>query len=127
MPEEYALKWAKILGERLLKSGMDRKGGTLWSQDMARVAIVSAIDEATAKTSEHLTRVTDQGVLLAEHLTLMNAVSDEAAKALDLLSRQTCPCHEISEDNKLKNHSEGCSVRIACEALAEMKKLMEET
>lgn len=58
MPDENcALKWAKILGKRLLESGMDRKGGTLWSEDMARVAIANAIDEVTRELREALEQI----------------------------------------------------------------------
>ena len=43
--DEIAARCAKRLGKRLLESGMDRKGGTLWSEDMARVAMLDAIEE----------------------------------------------------------------------------------
>ena len=94
---------------------------------LEQIKEIRSLRTTITKIGEHLTRVTDQGVLLAEHLTIMNAVADEAAKALDFLSRKTCKCvQEIDGDGIIAiQHNEGCSVRIACEALAEIKKLME--
>jgi len=79
------------------------------------------------ETSEHLGKVTEQGAIIANHLSLQTQLADEAAKALDVMSRQTCKCDLMIdfEGEAETKHSEGCSTKISSDALAAMKELME--
>lgn len=80
------------------------------------------------ETGEHLGKVTQQGAIIANHLSLQMQLADEAAKALDLLSRQTCNClQEIGGDGESETmHKLGCSAKFSSDALAAMKKMMED-
>ena len=46
MIEALSKKWARKLGERLLASMCTDETKTLWSEDMARVAIANALEDA---------------------------------------------------------------------------------
>ncbi len=75
----------------------------------------------------HALKLEKHGVTLATHLSAANEIGDVAAKALDLMSRQTCQClQEIDEGGVTTiQHTEGCTAKISKDALDAMKKLME--
>ena len=60
MPEqtndEIAAKWAKVLGKRILGGVSDDGTTTPWSEDLVRVAIANAIDEAMSVVVQSLPR-----------------------------------------------------------------------
>lgn len=73
------------------------------------------------KLAAHSVKLEARGIELSKLLTLSNAITDEAAKALDLLSRQDCDCPQKIH----VEHTEGCSKKFAQDALDAIKVMME--
>ncbi len=92
---------------------------------LEQIKEIKRLRTEVAETAEHLGKVTDQAVLISNHLTMQTQRADEAAKALDLLSRQVCECPASIEPHELRDHTEGCSMKIAEDALVAMKTIME--
>ncbi len=133
---QSANEWINLLIEKKLVDPFKHAAiAAIISRAMRDTALGQMKEINTLRTSlkeagEHLSKLTTHGVkleangtILSNHLSVANEIGDEAAKALDFLSRQECDCEDGS--GPTGKHGEGCSVWIAAEALIAMRKLME--
>lgn len=83
--------------------------------------LIESRDHLT-KLAAHGVKLEARGIELSKLLNISNAITDEAAKALDLMSRQRCDCGPEETGQK---HEAGCSKKIAQDALDAIKVMME--
>lgn len=132
--DQAAYEWAGDLMRKGLVFSKKRKSVSkiiakaMKGACLAQIKEIKRLRAEVAETAEHLGKVTQQAAIIANYLSLQTALADEGAKALDVMSRQSCECIGTvdEEGTPFMVHHEGCSRGISIDALTAIKKLMEE-